>query len=208
MVERLCSGDNYGPDLLAFKQSFDLDFTTAILRGRGMLDSVELGQLKALPVWQKDWMAMMFFTGRAFYLHWFVENEKIPDTISGIVDALLNVEFAYRVLFGNPEFGGLFRVFVGEMRRAHLDFVTPEFWRVWVEDCLFRVNDVLRSRYDGSREACPGAPRQMLSTSSDGRMRYHAVELMRLMIGQIAEVVKASHFWDRFAMRVPRMRER
>ena len=47
----------------------------------------------------------------------------------------------------------------------------------------------------------------MVSTSSDGRMRYHAVELMRLMIGQIAEVVKASHFWDRFAMRVPRMRE-
>ena len=36
---------------------------------------------------------------------------------------------------------------------------------------------------------------------------YHAVEFMRLMIGQIAEVVKASHFWDRFAMRVPRMRE-
>ena len=76
MVERLCSGDNYSPDLLAFKQSFDLDFTTAILRGRGMLDSVDLGQLKALPVWRKDWMAMMFFTGRAFYLHWFVEDER------------------------------------------------------------------------------------------------------------------------------------
>ena len=211
MVLKLCSGEDWKPDLSNFKRSFDPDFTNSLLSGGGMLDPVALGQLKELPVWKWDWMTMMLFTGRAFYLNWFVRNEKIPDTIPEIVAALRDVEFAYMVLFGNPAFKDLFKVFTDQMRQTHLDFVTPEFWRVWLEDCLFRVNRILSQRYDWSQVSSqvgrPGAPQQLVSISPTGAFQYHAVELMRLMIGRISEVVMVPHFRERFASQLTRMRD-
>jgi len=157
-------------------------------------DSRDITEVAELPIFT-DRNLRTFYMGRTVYLSTFVKGGKRPDTIAEVSQAIRSMCLCYRVLLGNTEMSHVFTKFIDAMHRPDLRYVTADFWRVWLEDCLRIAMGFLRGQYSpiAARSACPAAPESLLVRHGD-RLVNHSVALMTAMVDTVVPFVDRNHF--------------